>query len=59
MNRAILVPLVAFGLSALLLAAKLLRVAYYPRWVWLLPLLLYAGAFVVAAILIGCERRPH
>ena len=50
LNLALAVPILAFSLSALLLAVKLLRVAYYPRWVWLLPILLYAAAFVVVAV---------
>jgi len=59
LNLALAVPILAFSLSALLLTLKLLGVLYYPRIVWLLPILLYAAAFVVAAVLIGCERRPH
>jgi len=54
MNLAILVPLLVFGLSALLLALKLLGVFYYPRIVWLLPMLLYAAMFVAVAM--GCWR---
>ena len=50
MKKALAVPILALGLSALLLVLKLLGLLYYPRWVWLLPILLYAAAFVVVAV---------
>jgi len=59
MNLAILIPIIAFGGSALLLVVKLLGLIYYPRIVWLAPVLLYAAGFAVSAVLIGLERRPH
>jgi len=50
LNCAILVPLIAFNLSGILLVLKLMGLVYYPRIVWLAPVLLYAALFLAVAV---------